>query len=85
MIFLSLVLVFVVILSTEARADMFGFFAVSANSTVDPGYAEAQLWLDVVDKGKLDLMTTLIGDDTITDPQQMFIRNAYFYDGELIK
>jgi len=83
MTFLSLILVFVVIMSTEARAEMFGFFAVTANSTVDPGYAEAQLSLDVTDEGSNQVKFTFINDDTIPGPQQMFIRNVYFYDGGL--
>ena len=50
-IILSLILVFVVFLAKEARAEIFNFYAITSNSTVDPGYGEAQLTVDVTDEG----------------------------------
>ena len=49
-IFLSLVLVFVVILSTEARAVIYNFEAISDNSGVS-GWVAQQLTLEVTDYG----------------------------------
>ncbi|MFH1882703.1 MAG: hypothetical protein ABIL62_08340 [Planctomycetota bacterium] len=50
MSFLSLVLVFLLILSTEAQADLYGFEAVSWNSPAADAMA-AQLSLELVDLG----------------------------------
>ena len=59
-IFFSLILVFVVILSTEARATLYGFKAITANSTIDPGIGEAQLSVDVTDAGSNQVLFTFI-------------------------
>ena len=50
-IVLSLVLVSVFILSTEARAETFGFFAVTNNDTADAAAGEAQLTVDIFCSG----------------------------------
>ena len=79
----SLALVFLVVLSTEAGAKTFEFKNVSANNTADAAAGEAQLTVDVTAVGSNKVMFTFINSDTISDPQQMFIRNVYFYDGML--
>ena len=79
----SLALVFLVVLSTEARAKIFGFYNVTGNNTADAAAGEAQLTVDVTGEGSNKVMFTFINSDTISDPQEMFIRNVYFYDGML--
>ena len=89
MSFLSLVLVFVVIMSTEARAEPFGFYAVTTNNMTDVAAGEAQLWVDVIDldfdpvSSSDQVLFNFYNDDTIPEPKQMFFRNVYFYDGML--
>jgi len=51
MYLVSLVLIFLLVLSTEAQADLYGFAAVSWNSTAADAMA-AQLSLEVVDLGE---------------------------------
>jgi len=57
-IFLSLVFVSVVILSTEARAELYSFGAISDNSGVS-GWMEGQLSLEVTDPGGGQVLFTL--------------------------
>ena len=79
MTFLSLVIVFVVILSTEARAETFGFYHVTNNDTADVAAGEAQLTVDVTDPGSDQVKFTFHNEGSYN----MFISKIYFYDGKL--
>lgn len=80
---LSFILVFVVILSTEARANTFGFSAITANSAVDPGYGESQLSVVVTDDGNDGIYDEILFTFHNDGPEQMAIQNVYFMDGNL--
>ncbi len=80
MSFLSLVLVSVFILSTEAQAELFGFEAITANSTIDPGIGEAQLSVDVTDPGSNQVLFTFSN----SGPLASSITDIYFDDGPLL-
>ena len=88
MSFLSLVVVLVVILSTEAQAELFSFEAISNNSGVSGTLAE-QLCVDVTgDNG--DVLFTFYNNynpDTglafNTSPVESIITAVYFADGNL--
>jgi len=80
MSFLSLVLVSVFILSTEARADLYGFKAITANSTIDPGIGEAQLSVDVTDPGSNRVLFTFSN----AGPLASSITDVYIEDGPLL-
>ncbi len=82
--FVSLVLVFLVILSTETRAETFGFYNVTGNDTADAAAGEAQLTVDVTDEGSNQVKFKFNNNiPDIGDEEAMFIRNVYFYDGML--
>ncbi len=80
MSFLSLVLVFVVFLSTEARANLYGFEAITNNSVADVAIGEAQLSVVVTDPGGDQVLFTFqnIG------PAASSITDIYFDDGPLL-
>jgi hypothetical protein len=84
--FVSLVLVFLVILSTEARAETFGFFNITGNDPANAAAGEAQLTVDVTNPGGGNqVMFTFNNNIPDIEPDvPMFIRNVYFYDGKLI-
>ena len=77
--FLSLVLVSVFILSTEAQATMFGFENITANNVADAAIGEAQLSVDVTDPGSDQVLFTFHNDGTET----CSIADIYFRDGSL--
>ena len=79
MSFLSLVLVSVFILSTEAQADLFGFQNITANNVADAAAGEAQLSVDVTDKGGGQVLFTFHNDG----PASSSITDIYFRDGDL--
>ena len=80
MTFLSLVLVFVVIMSTEARAVMYGFKSIT-NTYGEAEIGEAQLSVDVTNPGGGQVLFTFsnVGSDPST------IHEVYFEDGTLLK
>lgn len=89
--FVSLVLVFVFVLSTEARAALYGFGIVEGNS-VDPGGIAATLSLEVdyydtIDIGNEDyrdrVLFTFINDGPVTSTYS--ITDIYFEDGTLLE
>ncbi len=63
--FLSLVLVFVVILSAEAQAELFGFEAISDNSG-ESGTMAAQLSVDITDPGGDQVLFTFYNDGPLS-------------------
>ena len=79
MTFLSLVLVFVVILSTEARAETFGFYNITGNDTADADAGETQLTVDVTDPGGDQVSFKFHNEGSYN----MYISDIYFYDGKL--
>ena len=80
MTFLSLVLVFVVILSTEARADLYGFKNITNNLAGDAAIGEAQLFVDVTDPGGGQVLFTFSN----IGPEASSITDIYFDDGPLL-
>ncbi len=64
MTFLSLVLVFVVILSTEARAVMYGSWAVVEKNSSIPGQVAAELSVEVTDPGGGQVLFTFSNSNT---------------------
>jgi len=88
MTFLSLVLVFVVILSTEARAELFGFSAISNNSSVS-GLLAGQFCLDVTGNNDEVFFTFYNNYNPETasafndPPVESIVTAAYFADGSL--
>ncbi|MHC4298053.1 MAG: hypothetical protein ACYS7Y_12190 [Planctomycetota bacterium] len=77
LIFVLAVLLFV---SAEARADLYGFYNISANSAVDAAIGEAQLFVDVTDPGGGQALFTFIN----TGPEASSITDTYFDDGALL-
>jgi len=88
MTFLSLVLAFFAILSTETRADLFGFGPISDNSSVS-GALAAQLSVDVTEYGTNQVLFTFYNDGPldsdydVTNPLDSIITGVYFDDGAL--
>ena len=78
MTFLSLVLVFVVIMSTEARAMTYGYEAITDNGNTGIG---AQLTLDVTDPGGNQVLFTF---NNAVGPYEGDITEAFFEDGPLL-
>ncbi len=81
MTFLSLVLVFVVILSTDARAVMYGSWAVVENNSGIPGQVAAELSVEVTPSGD-DVLFTFSNSNT--SPLNFYISDVYFDDGPLL-
>jgi len=85
----SLVFVFVVILSTAARAELYGFAPISNNSTIS-GQMAAQLSLEVTDYGSGQVLFTFYNDGPsssiydIPSPIESSITDVYFDDGALV-
>jgi hypothetical protein len=87
MTFVSLVLVSLVVLSTEARAETFNFYNISGNFPPDAAAGEAQLTVDVTNPGGGSQVLFTFNNnipDIGDDAKLMFISDIYFYDGELI-
>lgn len=78
--FASLVLVFVFILSTEARADIYGFKCITNTSAGDAAIGEAQLFVDVTDPGGGQVLFTFSN----VGPLASSITDVYFEDGTLL-
>ena len=82
---LSLVLAMVVILSAEARAELFGFAAITNNSGVSSTYAQ-QLAVDVTDPGGNQVLFTFYSDGPasslydVPSPIAGAITDIYFDD-----
>ena len=76
---LSLVLGVLVILSTEARAEMFGFVCVTNNILGDAEIGETQLSVDVTDPGSDQVLFTFHNDG----PEASSITDIYLMDGGL--
>ena len=76
--FVSLI-VFLLILSTEAQADLFGFDAITDNSGVS-GSLASQFSVDVTDPGGGDALFTFYNDG----PIESSITEIYFDDGSLL-
>ena len=92
MSFLCLVLALLVILSTQARADLFGFAPVSDNSGTS-GALAAQLSVEVTpyaENGTDQVLFTFYNDGPldsgydVTDPIDGIITGVYFDDGALL-
>jgi hypothetical protein len=85
--FVSLVLVFLVILSTEARADLYGFEAISDNSGVS-GLMAAQLSLEVTVYGSDQVLFAFknnIAPYSVGTPEEGIIGSVFFEDGALLQ
>ncbi|MHC4597299.1 MAG: hypothetical protein ACYS19_20430 [Planctomycetota bacterium] len=88
--FVSLVLAFLVILSTEARAELYGFAPISNNSTVS-GQMAQQLSLEVTDPGGGQVLFTFYNDGPLSSiydvpaPMDSSAADVYFDDGALVK
>lgn len=78
-VFLSLVLVFVVFLSTEARAVVYDSWAVVENNSGMPGTVASQLSVEVTPSGD-DVLFTF----SHTGSSGFFIADIYFDDGALL-
>ena len=93
-ILVNLILVLVVILSTEARAETYGFKAITANSVADVAIGETQLYVNVDDPGttvRIDDGTgTLVEHNQVLftfindGPEASSITDVYFDDGALL-
>lgn len=93
MSFLSLVLVFVVILSTEARAELYGFEAISNNSGVSGTFAQ-QLSVEVTDPGThsaegydqvlFTFYNNALAPYQVAEPIPSVITEVFFDDGPLL-
>jgi hypothetical protein len=79
LICVSLVLVSLIILSSEAGAMTFGFVNVTGNDPDDADAGEAQLTVDVTDHGNDQVKFTFHNEGSYN----MFINEIYFYDGKL--
>ena len=81
--FVSLVLVFVFVLSTEARADLYtyGFGNITNNDVVDAGIGESQLFVDVSGD---PLDTQALFTFRNVGPLASSITDVYFEDGTLL-
>ncbi|MBW7992754.1 MAG: hypothetical protein FVQ84_22430 [Planctomycetes bacterium] len=79
-IFLNLVLVFVAILSTEARADLFDLWSVVENNSGMPGIVASQLSVQVTDPGSSQALFTFSN----TGSYDFYIADIYFDDGALL-
>lgn len=79
-IFLSLVLVFVVILSTEARAVMFGFESITNNNLADAAAGETQLSVDVTDPEGNQVLFTFYNTAVVVSS----LTDIYIDDGALL-
>jgi len=85
-IIVSLVLVFLVVLSTEARAETFGFAAISNNSGVSGTMAQ-QLSVEVTPYGTDHVLFTFMNniDPYAVDPPiEGIIGGVFFEDGALL-
>jgi len=80
MCFVSLVLVFVVILSTEARADLYGFKNITNNLAGDAAIGEAQLFVDVTPYSGNQVLFTFSNAGS----EASSICDVYFEDGSLL-
>jgi len=81
--FVSLVLVFVVLISTEARADWYYEWSVVENNSKIPEVVTAELSLEVSDPGDGKVLFTFYNnnpDDAVND---FFISDIYFDDGHV--
>jgi len=78
--FVSLVFVFLLIPSTEARAAMFGFGNISNNDVLDAAIGEAQLFVDVIDEGPGQVRFDFIN----IGPDASSITDVYFEDGTVL-
>ena len=79
-VLLSLVLIFVTILSTEARADLFDLWSVVENNSGMPGTVASQLSVDVTDPGSGQALFTFSN----TGSYDFYIADIYFDDGALL-
>ena len=79
-ILMCIILAFVVIFSTEARAATYGFQCITNNSLTDAAIGEAQLFVDVTDPGGDQVLFTFINDG----PEASSITDVYFDDGALL-
>jgi hypothetical protein len=79
-IFLSIVLIFVAILSTEARADLFELWKVVENNSGMPGIVASQLSVEVTDPGSSQALFTFSN----TGSYDFYIADIYFDDGALL-
>lgn len=77
---LCLVLVLLVILSTQATADLYEDWAVVENNSGMPGAVAAQLSVDVTDPGGGQALFTFNN----AGPLDFFIADIYFDDGALL-
>ena len=77
--FVSLVLVFLVVLSIETRAETFNFYSVTNDNAADAAAGEAQLTVDVTAVGTTQVKFTFNN----VGSYNMFINEIYFYDGKL--
>ncbi len=82
MTFLSLVLVFVVIMSTEARAVMYGSWIVVENNSGIPGQVAAELSVEVTDPGDDQVLFTFSNSNT--GSLNFYISDIYFDDGHVL-
>ena len=84
-VFLSLALIFVAILSTEARADLYHFGAISDNSGVS-GLMATQLSLDVTAYGNNKVLFEFknnIAPYAVGSPEEGIIGSLFFEGGPL--
>jgi hypothetical protein len=79
-VLLSLVLIFVAILSTEARADLFELWKVVENNSGMPGIVASQLSVEVTDPGSSQVLFTFSN----TGSYDFYISDIYFDDGALL-
>jgi len=85
--FISLVVVFLLILSTEARSEIYGFEAISNNSGVS-GALASQLCVDVTEYGTNQVLFTFFNNGLapyqVPSPIPSTIRLVVFDDGALL-
>ncbi len=87
-IILSLVFVFLVVLSTEAKAELYGFGAISDNSGVSSWMAQ-QLSLEVTPYGTNQVLFTFKNNiapyGAVGSPIEGIIGTVFFEDGALLE
>ena len=80
MYLLILILAFGLTFSTEARADLYGFYNISGNDAVDAAIGESQFFVNVTEPGGGQALFTFLN----IGPEASSITDIYFDDGSLL-
>lgn len=75
---LGLALAFFLILPTEARAELYGFYSITNNNAGDAAIGTAQLTVDVTDNGSNQVLFEFANEG----PEDSSITHVYFDDAD---